>query len=209
MAEAFDPIPDCFCKVDFLPIPRLERIVYERLNRFQKETKMPIQFPIDIETLVEVVEKIEVVFFDGEEEFSHDVLGAYDFTQRKLFIRETIDNVGRRRFTWAHEYGHFVLHSPHFLQQTFRLFDDSRESVGAVQLNRGRIDTRNKLEWQANQFASHILMPTHLIIEKLESMRMKRPAEDLVHQLSTIAEVSLQASRIRLEQMGWVPKNKF
>jgi len=207
MASQFDPVPACFCGVEFLPIPRLERIVSERIRKFEHVTKQKAEFPIDIETIVEVVESIHVDYFGETSEFDSDVLGVYDFSNKKMYIRESIDNNGRRRFTWAHEYGHVVLHSGHFLQQVFDFFEDAND--GAVQLHRGQTDTRNMLEWQANQFASHMLMPTRLVRDAFDQVRHTLSANQLISQLATVAEVSIQASRIRLEQIGWVEKARF
>lgn len=207
MAKQFDPVPACFCGVEFLPLPRLERIVLDRLSKFERHQKIAPAFPIDIETMVEVVEEIQVHYFDGNTEFEHEVLGAYDFTQKKMFVRESIDHEGRRRFTWAHEYGHVVLHSGHFLQQVFDFFENSND--GSVQLHRGTSDTRNKLEWQANQFASHILMPTHLVTETLGSRKSSLSEDELVSELATLAVVSKHASRIRLSQLGWINQNSL
>lgn len=205
MAREFDPVPACFAGVGFLPKERIERYVVERLARWKKHTGQEASLPIDIETLVEVVEGIEVHYILGESEFEPDVLGAYDFSQKKLFVREAFDHEGRRRFTWAHEYGHFVLHSPHFLQQVFDFFEGGDDQT--VQLNRGTVDKRNILEWQANQFAGHMLMPTHLVRAALEPKRNLLGPDELVVELASLAGVSKQAARIRLEQLELIPKS--
>ncbi|MBV6456925.1 MAG: hypothetical protein HONBIEJF_00029 [Fimbriimonadaceae bacterium] len=196
MATEFDPVPACFCGVQFLPVPRLERIVRDKLARFERETGTRPSLPIDIESLVEIMEKIEVEYFDDNHpEFESDVLGAYDFSVDKLLMRESIPHDGRRRFTWAHEYGHFVLHKPHFLQGVFDFFNQSSSPV--VQLHRGEGTTRNKLEWQANMFASHILMPTAHVSQLFPSGWTS--IEEATPILSGTANVSLQSARIRLE----------
>lgn len=196
----FDPVPACFTGVGFLPIPRLERVVAARLRKLEETTGKKPTLPIDIEALVEIVEQIEVSYFGDESEFGADVLGAYDFSQKRMFIRESIDNPGRRRFTWAHEYGHVVLHGPYYLQQVFDFFDAGED--GRMQLHRGLASTRNKLEWQANLFAGHILMPTHLVRYALGGNASG--VENLVDELAERAEVSRQAARIRLEQLGLI-----
>lgn len=196
MATEFDPVPACFCGVQFLPVARLERIVRDKLARFERETGTRSSLPIDIESLVEIMEKIEVEYFDDTHpEFESDVLGAYDFSADKLFMRESIPHDGRRRFTWAHEYGHFVLHKPHFLQAVFDFFNEPTSPV--VQLHRGEGATRNKLESQANMFASHILMPTALVSQLFSGGWAS--IEEAARMLSSEANVSLQSARIRLE----------
>jgi Zn-dependent peptidase ImmA (M78 family) len=196
MATEFDPVPACFCGVQFLPVARLERIVRDKLVRFERETGTKPSLPIDIEALVEIMEKVEVEYFSNEHpEFEADVLGAYDFSRDKMFVRDSIPHEGRRRFTWAHEYGHYILHRPHFMQGVFDFFAESPEVV--VQLHRGEGCTRNKLESQANMFASHILMPTAHVSQLFA--QGWPPLEEAVRTLSGEASVSLQAARIRLE----------
>lgn len=78
--------------------------------------------------------------------------GAVDPMARTLALREDvyegmIDNRGRDRFTACHEIGHAVLH-PHTL---------NRVRPGE------RVITYCDPEWQANSFASALLMPRHLV----------------------------------------------
>lgn len=191
----FDPLPACFCGVQFLPIPRLERVVRDKLARYERTSGHKAKLPVDIEYLIEIMEEIEVEYFDDTSEFDADVLGAYDFTQDKMFVRQAIDHEGRRRFTLAHEYGHYVLHKPHFLQQVFDFFREEDQRV--VQLHRGEGVTCSRLEWQANQFASHILMPTTLVTQLLPTGWAS--LEEASRTLATSANVSLQSAKIRLQ----------
>lgn len=198
----FDPVPACFCGVQFLPIPRLERVVRDKLTRYERASGRKAELPIDVEYLIEIMEEIEVEYFDDSAEFDADVLGAYDFTQDKMFVRQAIDHEGRRRFTLAHEYGHYVLHKPHFLQQVFDFFNDPDQRV--VQLHRGSGDTRNKLEWQANAFAGHVLMPTALLEAQFSGSRTRMESGELVRCIAAAANVSSAAAGIRLKQLGWI-----
>ena len=204
MANQFDPVPACFSGVGFLTTNLIERHVIAKLARWKAHTGKEAGFPIDIEALVEVVEGIEVEYIDQHSEFESDVLGAYDFTQKKLFVRNSFEHEGRRRFTWAHEYGHAVLHSPHFLQQVFDFYDKGQD--GSVQLHRENLDKRNRLEYQANLFAGHILMPTHFVLASFESKRNSLSQDQMLSDLASLAIVSKQAAKIRLEQLGFIPK---
>lgn len=90
----------------------------------------------------------------------------------------------RRRFTIAHEIAHFVLH-PNLIGD--ELYDDGLYRSGLS----------NRVEVQANQFASRILMPDHLIQEALAQYG-RSPVT-----LARIFEVSEAAMRIRL---GYPPE---
>lgn len=66
-----------------------------------------------------------------------------------IVYNETIRSAGRRNFTLAHELGHYLLHrqaNPRGLQCTSRNMADWDEA-------------RNRIEAEANTFASYLLMP--------------------------------------------------
>ena len=66
-----------------------------------------------------------------------------------IIYNETVRSPGRRNFTLAHELGHYLLHRqlhPQGLQCTNRNMADWDEA-------------RNKIEAEANTFASYLLMP--------------------------------------------------
>ena len=85
----------------------------------------------------------------------------------------------RRRFTIAHEIGHFVLHRNKIDRE---VIDD--------RLYRSRLDS--DLEVQANDFAAFLLMPWDLIVREMERGR------DTVEELAQAFEVSKSAMSIRL-----------
>lgn len=85
----------------------------------------------------------------------------------------------RRRFTIAHEIGHFVLHRNKIDRE---VIDD--------RLYRSRLDS--DLEVQENDFAAFLLMPWDLIVREMERGR------DTVEELAPAFEVSKSAMSIRL-----------
>ena len=90
----------------------------------------------------------------------------------------------RRRFTVAHELGHFVLHRAAQPQ-----FNCDKESVYSG------IDTLKKIEREADDFASNLLMPGDLMHKRIDGKRID------IHLLGDLAKefgVSLEAMCIRL-----------
>lgn len=86
----------------------------------------------------------------------------------------------RKRFTIAHEIGHFVLHR-HRLESG-ELIDDAMYRSGVTAQE----------ETEANRFAANLLMP-YPLIRSLIAAGVKTP-----QQLATALQVSLPAIRIRL-----------
>jgi hypothetical protein len=100
-------------------------------------------------------------------------------TQGYSIVVRAEDHIVRKRFTIAHEIGHFLLHRDRFGSQ---LLDDA--------FYRSALSTRAEAE--ANRMAAAILMPTHLV-EHYLARGFKDPAA-----LAAIFEVSAEAMRIRL-----------
>lgn len=123
-----------------------------------------------IEEIAEFDLRLNIDFDNLKEEFQlgdskqgdEQILGAMVFSSKQIFIDETLDpeenprNEGRFRFTIAHELGHWVLHR--------HLFKNETKAVATLRGSEGKYSLRQKtpnarLEWQANYFASCILMP--------------------------------------------------
>ena len=86
----------------------------------------------------------------------------------------------RRRFTIAHELGHYVLHR-----------DAIGEGITDDALYRSRLS--GPLERQANRFAANLLMPWDLVVEATNQ------GIDTVEKLAAKFEVSRSAMSVRLE----------
>jgi IrrE N-terminal-like domain len=90
----------------------------------------------------------------------------------------------RRRFTVAHELGHFVLH-----RATQATFNCDKESVYTG------IDTLKAIEREADDFASNLLMPGNMLRDRIDGKRID------IYLLGALAKefgVSLEAMCIRL-----------
>lgn len=90
----------------------------------------------------------------------------------------------RRRFTIAHELGHFILH-----RATQATFNCDKESVYTG------IDSLKLIEREADDFASNLLMPGDMLRERIDGKRID------FHLLGALAKefaVSLEAMCIRL-----------
>jgi Zn-dependent peptidase ImmA (M78 family) len=92
----------------------------------------------------------------------------------------------RKRFTVAHEVGHFVLHR-----------NQIGESLTDDELYRSGLSTRQ--EAQANRFAADILMPKDLILKTINRLG------DDPQVLASEFKVSEAAMRIRLDAVWPTP----
>lgn len=129
--------------------------------------------PLDLDAVIydHLCETEDLIFDDGQSlphENGEEVLGKFFPVRGKILIHAPLKldhRPGRYRFTVAHELGHWVLHRPLFLAdaQQGSLFD-VRAETELTSLNRSVFPVSTDVqiaqeEWQANQFASYLLVP--------------------------------------------------
>jgi len=98
---------------------------------------------------------------------------------------------GRYRFTLAHELAHWIIHK-HLFKGTSTAAAHYKSDVRGL----------NTIEWQADYLAAAILMPAGLV--KRAFHRVRNEKVDIIKKLAEIFEVSKQAMRIRLEELGLI-----
>lgn len=128
------------------------------------------------------------------ENLANDISGLFVFKDNKPFIRYN-ENEGleRRRFTIAHELGHFILHkdTPLFVDKVDRtLYRNMDSSTGEY-----------KKEREANSFAASLLMPRIFIDEEINNL--PKNTKDPIASLSKKFKVSEQAMTYRLANLGY------
>ncbi|MDN3582095.1 ImmA/IrrE family metallo-endopeptidase [Mucilaginibacter flavus] len=103
----------------------------------------------------------------------------------------------RRRFTIAHEYGHYCLHrekSAVFMDKGFHAMFRSKQS--------GITEDTQLLEKEANTFAAFILMPDILLKREIDKIDFDLGSEDDIKNLAKIFDVSSQAMYYRILNSG-------
>ncbi|MBQ9363336.1 MAG: ImmA/IrrE family metallo-endopeptidase [Bacteroidaceae bacterium] len=96
--------------------------------------------------------------FDMEEMEDDHQLGCLDVENNRVILNYFVsEDINRYRFTMAHELGHHILHSPLFKQQGVVSVGESEDTLS---INEGG---SRRLEYQANKFASCLLMPKNIV----------------------------------------------
>jgi Zn-dependent peptidase ImmA (M78 family) len=118
-----------------------------------------------------------------------DVSGMLIPADRAILVNagEARRSPARRRFTIAHEIGHWVCHSQG-AKPAERFCRDVGVAEGAG------------IEREANAFAAELLMPAEHVIEEADRLRMN------VLALATLFEVSRPAMQFRLINLGVLPE---
>lgn len=120
------------------------------------------------------------------------------------------DPLPRRRFTAAHELGHYLLHFRPRLQsapdvETYLVQDDSGAMVREEEKSGDdKALSLPEMERQANRFAAELLMPEAVCrtAADLYAGRFRTPPRFLEHHLARDMLVSREAMRWRLRSLG-------
>lgn len=93
--------------------------------------------------------------FLNKKQNASDIYGSINFKKKKIYIYDSDCSEERKRFTLAHELGHYFLKHDRYLSIDYLSEND-------LNIENNRIDDSGyrQLEWQANCFASNILLPT-------------------------------------------------
>ncbi|WP_378291948.1 ImmA/IrrE family metallo-endopeptidase [Aquimarina rubra] len=107
-------------------------------------------------------------------------------------INEEIEFEQKKRFTLAHEIGHLVLH------KGIEIHNDN-ESTTSWFNNKEKQARNGRVEYEANQFASELLIPSLLFIERQEG---KKFSPQLLRDLAVYFKVSITAIAFKYFQLG-------
>ena len=154
-------------QVDYIKEPEIESIA----NEILKQYPVISNGFVDIEELLENHLGICLDFFDVgllPAQKQDNVLGYIDFMSNIVAVHDSLfesENIGRFNFTLAHEIGHYVLHKDAFMANINHpnCLDLRKEYLMTKQ--KGLKSKKPVVEWQADCFASCLLMPKKLVIE--------------------------------------------
>jgi Zn-dependent peptidase ImmA (M78 family) len=161
------------------------------------------------------------------EEVGQDALAGFLYTSTSygcIFV-EAGDHFVRRRFSAAHELGHYLLHfqplltvaerDHECLELTEALYRGSVDDPEATESGRvgqpglhilqRRLPSEAQMEYEANQFATALLMPEELVRGLFARTILRMNDDDLIVYLAREMLVSLEAMRWRLKNLGLLP----
>jgi hypothetical protein len=157
----------------------------------------------------------------------HDELAGFLYTSTLYgcIFTEADDHLVRRRFSAAHELGHYLLHfrplltlaqrKQEYLELTEALYrsraDDPQEMASGqvatpeqLPLEK-QLPPEGRMEYEANQFATELLMPAEMIHKLFARIMLRFNDDDLVSHMATEMLISQEAMRLRLRNFGLLP----
>jgi Zn-dependent peptidase ImmA (M78 family) len=160
-------------RVPYLTDEQIERDAAALLAEFAEARGVLIEPPIPVE---DIVEKLRIEFDNTHKLFGAprgpgqepDILGAIFFEEGRILIDESLDpeenpsKEGRYRFTLGHEGGHWRLHRHLFAKDPAQdsLFSEATPASVVCRSSQAK----QPVEWQADFYASCLLMPKSLLI---------------------------------------------
>lgn len=174
----------------------------ELLASYEQARGVKLKAPVNVDELAKFL-NVRV-----EEDLSlelEDAIGQicfHDDTQAVVSINPVQNSYEpRRRFTLAHELGHFCLHT----DKVKSGFKDNRKTMSRS------LSYWDPKESEANNFAAQLLMPSHLILEhgqdiinqyKAHHDDAVMPVAEFTSRLASLFKVSNKAMEYRLKNLG-------
>lgn len=187
-------------KVAYLSDEAIEKDAQALLADYARERGAPIEPPIPIDDIIEKHLKIGLEFDDTHRLFGvprsgnrsdPDILGAMFFDERRIVIDESLDPdaspfmEGRYRYTAAHEVGHWRLHRGLLGKDPAQASLLEPIAAPSVICRMGR--AKERIEFQADLYASCVLMPRNLVFAAWDvafpdrKQRVLQPATPIDH----------------------------
>lgn len=203
--------------VPYLADEAIERDSVSLIEEYEHARGVTIEPPIPIEDILEKHLKLRIEFDDlharhnvpRPENGQTDILGAI-YGDGIIFIDESLDpeenpvREGRYRFTLAHEGGgHWRLHQHLIKEDTAQasLFGDD----GAPKFICRSSHAKERVEWQADFYASCLLMPRKMVFAVWDEFfpdrkqRVLQPKTPIEHSFVEIPKYGFQLSGRMLE----------
>jgi hypothetical protein len=147
-------------KVPWLRKATIAEAADELVADFQSKVGYPARPPIPVEDIIERGLELTLRYADLRRELGlDDVLGATYVQKRMICLDERLvehTSEGRLSFTFAHEAGHWMLHR-RYITDACRTSGSNSSIFCRVQ------DAKAPIEWQADYFASCLLMPERAV----------------------------------------------
>jgi hypothetical protein len=194
-------------KVRFLRTEDIDSSVAELLRNFCSKRNRVLSAPVPVEDILEKHLQVKLEITDLQKMLGlADVLGAAWFAQGVVRIDERIlEQEGRYCFTLSHELGHWVLHRPQVEADRVAptLFGPASDAPAFVCRTS---EKKAPAEWQADQFAARLLMPSRLVREafvaqcgtaaiEIEGFSMRRGDVDVLARWREVATTVIDAGK--------------
>ena len=187
----------------FIYKQEIELLATDILGEMEREPNYKPQWPLDASRVAEFL-GLDVVWDTIPDDQQGQIAARILPLERLIEINEDIPQLkdGFAESTIAHEIGHWVLHlNPIAIERCLRLQKKGIEMKVEPLLCRSDI-TLQGIEWQAQYFASCLLMPRHKLEEVSQGKDLTRWRE--LYHIADNLGVTISNLIHRLKDLGWI-----
>lgn len=181
----------------------IERRAADVLMRVQAKRKRPLKWPVDAGHLAEAL-GLDMDCGDIAPDEQGAIAAMILPTERKIVMNENSLALpkGFEESSIAHEIGHWELHIDQNAVSTFVELQNNGVATDIEPFLCRSASTQQGIEWQAQHFASCLLMPQF----KLEEVRRGRDLTNWRHLYAIREELGVTISNLtaRLKDLGWI-----
>ncbi len=181
-------------QVPFFSDADLEELAESLLDQYEQEIEPIFEPPVPVEKIADFLLELNIEWL-GIPDTEDEPILAYllPSTQTIRLNERRMDYFDRfpgvYEYTIAHEIGHYHLH-----------LAEGEDASDQNYICRYKQSAKDRREWQAERFASYLLMPESLLLPTIEDINLFH--WPTLYQLRDQFRVSITALRIRLEAMG-------
>ena len=183
----------------------IEHLALDILNQVQAKKKHPLKAKYVAEAVADHLD-IGIVWEDISPDDEGYIAAMIWPIQKEIIINEQIPELegGFGQSTIAHEIGHWLLHIDRNALAVFkqRMTPEIKMTIEPYLFRRGNPKSQKRIEWQAQYFASCLLMPVY----KLEETRRGRNLTNWKHLYAMRDAFGVTISNLtnRLQELGWI-----
>lgn len=188
-------------EIPFLPDTEIEKQANALIERYHHKIEPILAPPVPVEKIADFLLELGTEWTLIPDTDDEPILAYIHAESKTIRLNEARQDhfdqyMGTYEFTLAHEIGHYELHltDVEFKQKNFDF------GHGKAYLCRDRNKTKDKREWQAERFASFLLMPSGLLLSTTENVNLLSWPN--LYTLRDKFQVSITALKIRLENLG-------
>ncbi len=180
--------------VPYIADETLEELANTLLVRYEREIDLIAGPPVPVEQIADFLLELNIEWLDIPDTPESPILAYLQPRSKTIRLNERRlayfeQHPGVYEYTLAHEIAHYQLHLTAETVQTEQAF-----------IYRFKQMTKDRREWQAERFASYLLLPESLLLPALTGLDLQRWAD--LYRLRDQFKVSITALRIRLEMLG-------
>ena len=192
----------------FIDKKEIEQHANDLIKRIEEKRKRPLQWPLDASRVADFLD-IGVVWQSIPPDDRGSIAAMILPTQREIIINKDVPGLdgGFGQSTLAHEIGHWELHVNHRAVNQFidRLHGEIQLDIEPF-LCRSVSGQLEKIEWQAQYFATCLLMPRHI----MEAKQQGRDLTNSRHLQGMAKDIGVTTANLkhRLKDLKWIVTSK-